>query len=192
MSDPSAVRELAQIVVSALAEGKTVEIDGLGVFYPDTVKGFHFEARSLPQVFIAYAKEDEAQAALLYQALESAGFSPWMDVRKLMPGQNWPRAIETAIETSDFFLPCFSRNSVSKWGGFQAEIRYALDCARRVPLDDIFILPVRLNECRVPRAIQRELQYLDLFPDWPAGFRRLMATMQRELKRRRWPVTAKS
>ena len=88
-----------------------------------------------------------------------------------MPGQNRPRAIEAAIETSDFFLPCFSRNSVSKWGGFRAEIRYALDCARRVPLDEIFIVPVRLDDCRVPRRIQRELQYIDLFPEWTAGVR---------------------
>ena len=190
MSDPSPVQQLAQVVVRGLAEGKTIEIDGLGVFYPDPVSGLRFEPRTLPQVFIAYAKEDETQAVRLYEALEAAGFSPWMDVRKLMPGQNWPRAIETAIETSDFFLPCFSRNSVSKWGGFQAEIRYALDCARRVPLDEIFIVPLRLDACRVPRPIQRELQYLDLFPDWSAGLRQLLVTMQRELRRRRWPVTS--
>jgi hypothetical protein len=190
MSDTTAVQQLAQVVVRGLAEGKTIEIDGLGVFYPDAAKGFYFEPRTLPQVFIAYAKEDETPAIRLYEALEADGFSPWMDVRKLMPGQNWPRAIETAIETSDFFLPCFSRNSVSKWGAFQAEIRYALDCARRVPLDEIFIVPLRLDACRVPRPIQRELQYLDLFPDWSAGFRRLLVTMQRELRRRRWPGTS--
>jgi len=38
-------------------------------------------------------------------------------------------------------------------GGFQAEIRYALDCARRIPLDEIFVVPVRLDACRVPRSI---------------------------------------
>jgi hypothetical protein len=185
MSELSPAQQLAQVVVGCLAEGKIVEIDGLGVFYPDPVCGLQFEPRSLPQVFIAYVKEDQCKAEMLYDALEASGFSPWMDVRKLMPGQNWPRALETAIETSDFFLPCFSTNSVSKWGGFQAEIRYALDCARRVPLDEIFIVPLRLNACRVPRPIQRELQYVDLFPDLGAGLRQLTSTMQRELKRRR-------
>ncbi len=184
MSETSPVQQLAQIVVRGLAAGKIIEIDGLGVFYPDPVCGFSFEPRTAPQVFLAYVKEDQALAVQLYQMLELAGFSPWMDVRKLMPGQNWPRAIETAIETSDFFLPCFSRNSVSKWGGFQAEIRYALDCARRVPLDEIFIVPVRLDDCRVPRRIQGELQYVDLFPDWTAGVRQAVYTMQRELQRR--------
>src|SRR3954451_9493749 len=90
-------REVAQIVMRGLAAGKTVEIDGLGVFYPDPSEGFRFKPHALPQVFIAYVREDVALAARLYRDLESAGFSPWMDVRKLLAGQNWPRAIEAAI-----------------------------------------------------------------------------------------------
>ena len=110
----------------------------------------------------------------------------WMDVRKLLPGQNWPRAIESAIETSDYFVACFSSASVNKRGGFQAEVRYALDCARRMPLDDIFVAPVRLDECRVPRSIQRELQYVDLFPDWQRGVRRLSHMLRRGRGWRSW------
>lgn len=102
-----------------------------------------------------------------------------MDIRKLMPGQNWPRAIEAAIEASDFFLACFSTRSVSKQGGFQAEIRYALDCARCIPLDEIFVVPVRLDYCRVPRVVQREIQYIDMFPDWERGLRKLLAALRR-------------
>jgi hypothetical protein len=184
MNELMYAQQLADVVISGLAEGRVVEIDGLGTFYPDPARGFHFEPRSLAQVFIAYVKEDQAEAELLYDMLSAAGFSPWMDVRKLMPGQNWPRAIETAIENSDFFLPCFSGNSVSKRGGFQAEIRYALDCARHVPLDDMFVVPVRLNACHVPRSIQKETQYIDLFPDRLAGVRQLASAMRRELKRR--------
>ena len=37
---------------------------------------------------------------------------------------------------------------------------------------------------RGPRSIQREYQYVDLFPDWPSGIRRLLAMMRRELDRR--------
>ncbi|MBV8904114.1 MAG: toll/interleukin-1 receptor domain-containing protein, partial [Acidobacteriia bacterium] len=142
MSNNSAAHEVAQIVVRALSRGAAVEIDGLGVFYPDATNGCRFEP-TLPQVFLAYVEEDRKAAEGLYEALGTEGFSPWMDVRKLLPGQNWPRAIEGAIESSDFFVACFSTRSVTKRGGFQAEIRYALDCARHVPLDDIFIVPVR-------------------------------------------------
>jgi hypothetical protein len=136
-------------------------------------------------VFIAYGKEDESLALRLYEDLNQAGFSPWMDVRKLLPGQNWPRAIEAAIENSDFFVACFSRNSVRKKGGFQSEIRYALDCARQVPLDEIYIVPIRLDDCTVPRTIQHELQYIDLFPDWDVGMERLLTMLKLEVERRR-------
>lgn len=178
MSGLSPAHELAQIVVRALSRGTAVEIDGLGVFYPDAVNGCRFEPR-LPQVFLAYVEEDRQIAEWLYEALEADGFSPWMDVRKLLPGQNWPRSIEAAIENSDFFVACFSTRSVSKRGGFQAEIRYALDCARRLPLDETFVIPVRLDCCRVPRAVQSELQYIDIFPDAARGMRRLTAALRR-------------
>jgi len=178
MNEISSAQDLAQIVIRSLARGHAVEIDGLGVFYPDGALGCRFEP-SQPRVFIAYVKEDQQAAEWIYQALETNGFEPWMDVRKLLPGQNWPRAIETAIESSDFFVACYSHRSVNKRGGFQAEIRYALDCAKRVPLEEIFIVPVRLDSCRVPKAVQRELQYIDLFPDGERGLERLMSTLRR-------------
>ncbi len=185
MSDREWAEQVAQVVMRALAAGSAVEIDGLGVFCPDTRHVFRFEPRRLPRVFLAYVTEDRPQAERLYDALEAAGFAPWMDTRKLLPGQNWPRAIEGAIESADFFVACFSENSVRKKGGFQAEIRYALDCAREVPLDEIFIVPVRLDGCRVPRAIEREYQYVDLFPDWAKGLRRLFGMLRKEMERRR-------
>jgi len=180
----SALEQLAQVVIRGLAAGNVVEIDGLGLFLPDAVNGFRFEPRRLPEVFVAYVKEDAEQAERLCDALEAGGFSPWLDVRKLLPGQNWPRAIEAAIEASDFFVACYSGHSVRKKGGFQAEIRYALDCAREIPLDEIFIVPVRLNRCPMPRSIQRELQYVDLFPDWSRGMRRLVTMMRLAMTRR--------
>ena len=178
-------QQVAGIVLRAVAAGKAVEIDGLGIFYPDARRGFRFVPRALPQVFIAYGKEDEELARRLSEDLNRAGFSPWMDVRKLLAGQNWPRAIEAAIEISDFFVACFSANSVRKKGGFQSELRYALDCARQVPLDEIYIVPVRLDECAVPRTIQHELQYIDLFPDWDGGMERMLTMLRREVERRR-------
>ena len=81
------------------------------------------------------------------------GFEPWMDRKKLMPGQNWPRAIERAIDVSSYFIACLSRESVCKRGQFQAELRYALQCARKMPLGEIFFIPVRLNDCAVPAEI---------------------------------------
>jgi hypothetical protein len=169
---------VASLVREALEKGVAVEIDGLGTFQRGEDDSFTFTRRSAQKVFIAYAHEDAEMAERLFDALAGNGFDPWMDRRKLLPGQNWPRAIHNALETSDFVVPCFSTNSVSKKGGFQAEVRYALDCAARIPLDEIFLVPVRLDECRVPARIQREVQYVDLFPDWKRGFQRVLRILR--------------
>jgi TIR domain len=176
--------DVAETVRRCLSEGASVEIDGLGTFLPDPQRGFRFLPRNRPKVFVAYVQEDAAAAQRVFECLEARGFDPWLDLRKLLPGQNWPRSIQDAIETSDFFLACFSQHSVKKKGGFQAEIRYALDCMRRIPLDEIFLIPARLDACSVPARIQRELQYIDLFPDWDRGFHRVVAAMRRQLHRR--------
>jgi TIR domain len=171
--------ELAFLIQRSLENSKAVEIDGLGVFARNNAGEISFRATN-PRVFIAYAVEDAPQAERLFRALSDRGFDAWLDRRKLLPGQNWPRRIEDAIASSDFFIACFSRRSVRKRGGFQAEIRYALDCASRVPLDDVFMIPVRLDDCRVPARIQTETQYVDLFPDWSAGLDRVFQIIENQ------------
>ncbi len=177
--------KVARLVRQALEEGAAVEIDGVGLFRPLSGGGYEFVAQSKPQVFLAYVEEDYARVHRLYQQLRAAGCEPWLDRKKLLPGQNWPRAIEQAIEISNFVLPCFSRRSACKRGHFQAELRYALDCAARLPLDDVYIIPIRLEECPVPLRIRRELQYVDLFPDWDRGLRQILDTMARQRSKAR-------
>lgn len=176
---PSVVaRRIVKIVRQALRNGRSVEIDGLGTFRRDRAEVVKFVPQTKPRVFIAYVEEDLAQAKKLYRAFDRHGFRPWLDKRKLMPGQNWPRAIETAIQTSDYFLACFSRRSTSKRGSFHSELRYALACAARIPMDEIFFIPLRLDDCTVPGRISRRIQYVDLFPDWERGVKRVIAVMK--------------
>jgi hypothetical protein len=176
--------DVARVVRRCLDEGKVVEIDGLGTFRPRKDGSFDFLADSQPRAFIAYVEEEYESAERLYHDLAANGVRPWLDKVKLMPGQNWPRAIDRAIGISDFFIPCFSRRSVSKKGQFQSELRYALECASRLPLDDVYIVPVRLEECRVPARITQHLQYVDLFPDWDRGVRRVIETIDRQARNR--------
>jgi hypothetical protein len=185
------LRRIARVLREVLEHGGSVEIDGLGTLSPGGKHGFRFEPYSEPRVFIAYVEEDLRYAKRLYRAFEASGFRPWLDKKKLMPGQNWPRAIETAIQTSDFFVACFSRRASSKRGSFHSELRYALYCAGRVPLDEIFLIPLRLDDCEVPRRISRQTQYMDLFPDWKARVCRVVALMKAQhagRKRKRLPL----
>jgi hypothetical protein len=187
----SLARRVARIVRDALEHGTEVEIDGLGTFLPGRGKGFRFVAQTKTRVFIAYVEEDLALARKLYLAFEQRGFRPWLDRKKLLPGQNWPRAIETAIQTSNFFVACFSQRSTCKRGSFHSELRFALNCAAQVPLDEIFFIPVRLDNCVVPKNISRKIQYVDLFPDWLDGVRTVVDVMKHQeenRKRKRLPL----
>jgi len=162
-----------------LEEDEDVEIDGLGRFCREGPSAITFVPSGRPRAFLAYVEEDTAKVERVYDSLERNGFAPWMDRRKLLPGQNWPRAIERAISISDYFIACFSSSAATKKGHFHAELRYALDCASMLPMDEIYFIPVRLNECYVPERIRRMLQYVDLFPDFDTGLRRVMNAMRR-------------
>jgi hypothetical protein len=167
-----------------LKEGARVEIDGPGRFELDEEGQIVLELNRTTKVFIAYAFEDEVAAKRLSASLKAADFEPWLDQERLLPGQNWPRAIDRAIEVSDFFIACLSKQSTLKRGHFQGELRYALDLASRVPLDDIFLVPARLDDCAVPRTICQNTQYIDLFPDWERGIEKIARTMRRQWSRR--------
>jgi hypothetical protein len=180
----SSSREVARLVKRCLEEGSSVEIDGLGVFRSIGKGGYDFIAETRPPVFLAYAVEDSPHVELLFAMLRNNGFEPWMDRKKLMPGQNWPRAIERAIDVSSYFIACLSRQSVCKRGQFQAELRYALQCARRTPLGEIFFIPLRLDDCPVPAEIALDHQWVDMFPEWNAGVERVVAVMRHQERQR--------
>jgi TIR domain-containing protein len=178
---------IVKLLRRSLDQGLKVEIEGLGEFARHPGGGYAFEAQAQPQVFVAYVAEDLELARRLCGSLAAAGCSPWLDKDKLMPGQNWPRAIGRAIEISDAFVACFSPRSLVKRGQFQAELRNALDCARRLPLESVFVIPVRFERCEVPGEIAERVQYVDLYPDWERGVRRLVRSVRRAARRRTPP-----
>ena len=185
MSQPR--ERIVKLLRHSLDRGLKVEIEGLGVFARHPDGGYAFEAQLEPQVFVAYVAEDLELARRLCDSLAAAGCSPWLDKDKLLPGQNWPRAIKRAIEISDAFVPCFSPRSLVKRGEFQAELHHALDCARRLPLDSVFVIPVRFEECEVPGRIAEHVQYVDLYPDWQRAVRRLVRSIHRAARGRTAP-----
>jgi hypothetical protein len=169
---------LSALLNQHLAAGDSLFLEGIGVVRRNPDGALHLEPCLHPRVFLAYVVEDLRKVRGIFRFLKQRGFEPWMDVECLLPGQNWPRAIERAIEGADFVIPCFSRVATKKPGYFQAELRYALDCAALQPLDEAYLVPVRLDECEIPRSIQRQTQYVDLFPDPKVGLLKLLATLR--------------
>lgn len=126
------------------------------------------------RVFISYAKEDTGFVEKLYSDLQQAGVAPWLDSVDLVPGQPWEAAIRKAISDSRYFIAVLSSRSVGKKGYFQKEIRYALDIAEEYPEDRIFIIPVRIDECKPSFEGLRRLHRADLFPSYEKGVKELL------------------
>ena len=172
------LKEFGKLVRDSLRRSRSVEIHGLGTFTQEKTGDISFRHSQNARIFISYAKEDAASAERLFKDLSAHGFAAWLDSHNLLPGEDWPHRIEDAIAGSDFFIACFSNRSVKKRGGFQAEIRYALHFAASVPLDEVYFIPVRLDDCTVPLRIQRETQYVDLFPCWDEGLHRILRIIE--------------
>jgi hypothetical protein len=115
------------------------------------------------KVFLSYASEDKPLVRELSRRLVGEGWiDTWFDEKKLLPGDDWRLAIEEAVEDSDIVIICLSGNSVSKEGHVQKELRYTRDIALEKPEGTTFIIPLRLDECEVPRGL-RFYQWVDYF-----------------------------
>ncbi len=102
------------------------------------------------KVFISYAREDVQFAKKIYEHLEVNNFRPWMDKEKLLVGQQWEPQIMNELRSADFIIILLSKTSVSKRGFVQREFKYALKYAEEKLTSDIFILPIKLDDCEVP------------------------------------------
>lgn len=127
------------------------------------------------RLFLSYARPDGSSAQRLADELSHDGLDVWLDVEKLLPGQRWRDEIQKAIKNSDFVLILLSTQSVSRRGYVQSEIASALDVLKEIPPSEVFIIPARLDDCDVAHPQLRDLHWVDLFPDWDAGVRRIVA-----------------
>jgi len=120
-------------------------------------------SKRLLKVFLCHASQDKPIVRELYELLNAEGWMDlWLDEKKLLPGQDWRISIEEAVETSDIVIICLSSNSVNKEGFIQKELRYAREIALEKLEESIFLIPLRFNECDVPRGL-RFYQHADYF-----------------------------
>jgi hypothetical protein len=117
------------------------------------------------RVFLCHSSNDKPAVRELYQRLKNEGWiDPWLDEEKLFPGQDWDLEIEKAVEAADAVIVFLSNNSVTKEGYVQRELRFVLRIADFKPEGTVFVIPVRLDDCPMPRRLSM-WQYLDYFPE---------------------------
>ena len=129
----------------------------------------------MARIFLCYARPDEIVVGDLYSKLSKEGFSPWMDQKDILPGEKWEASIKRAIQHSDFFLACLSQHSVSRRGFLQKEIKAALDIWQEKLEHDIYLIPVRLDDCETPDTLSG-FQWVNLFEE--CGFERLASAIR--------------
>ncbi|HBH72377.1 MAG TPA: hypothetical protein DDY43_02825 [Synechococcales bacterium UBA10510] len=125
-------------------------------------------------IFISYARPDVASARRLYADLRADDLEVWLDEESLLPGQNWRVAITSAIEQSRFFIALLSSRSVSRQGFVNKELVEALDVLDTYPESEIFLIPARLDDCKPSHQKLRDLNWVDLFPDWNGGLSKIL------------------
>jgi hypothetical protein len=135
-----------------------------------------------PRIFLCHANEDQPRVMELYRQLKEAGYEPWLDKYDLLPGQNWRSEIRGIItDPYNLVVVCLSCNSLTKRGVVQQEIAWALDVLERTPEGAIYLIPARLEDCKVPDRLA-DLHWVNLFE--LKGFEYLKRSLDYEIGKR--------
>jgi hypothetical protein len=136
------------------------------------------------QIFVSYSRKDLQTVRELYRRLTDMGYSLWFDQESLLAGQDWEQEIRRAIKSSSAVLMCLSSNWVGEPGYVQKELKLALEVMKEMPEGRIHTIPVRLDDCQVPPALER-LHWVDMTA--PQGLARLTAAIDAAVGRSKPP-----
>lgn len=131
-------------------------------------------------VFISYSRADLPFVERLNAFLMNVGISTWFDRLSLLPGQRWEDVIDDEIPRSRTFLTCLSKTAMDKRGYFHIEQNLASEAALRVPPEELFILPVLLGNCEIPRKL-RQYHVVNLVE--PGAIEMLLLSLSSALER---------
>src|SRR6266540_6087131 len=123
----------------------------------------------MQRIFISYSRKDIGFVRKLAGDLEKAGYEVWWDLTDLRGGDDWPRVIPAAIESSQYVIVVLSPNSaISDW--VEKEYTQALSLRKR-------IIPIMIASSRVPFALNT-INYIDFTgEDYATSLNSLLTTL---------------
>jgi hypothetical protein len=123
----------------------------------------------MTQIFISYSRKDIGFVRKLAGDLEKAGYDVWWDLTDLRGGDDWPRVIPAAIESSQYVIVVLSPNSaVSDW--VEKEYTQALSSRKK-------IIPIMLARTSLPFALNT-INFIDFTgEDYAASLNNLLTTL---------------
>ena len=126
------------------------------------------------RVFLCHSSRDKSVVRELYRRLSESYVEAWLDENNLLGGQDWEEEIRKAVKRSDIVIICVSSEAFATPGFLHKEIAFALDRAEEQPEDSLFIIPLRLEKCPIPRRL-KDYQGIDYTQE--DGWERLMASI---------------
>jgi hypothetical protein len=132
------------------------------------------------RIFLCHASEDKPTVRDIYQRLQAYNVDLWFDEKNLLPGERWEYIIPDVIQRCDIVIICLSQAFFLKEGYGHYEVHVVLEAAKKKPMDTIFHIPFRLDDCEVPSYLLG-WHYVSNFI--PGDFEKLIAACE---KRREW------
>ncbi|NTW20958.1 MAG: TIR domain-containing protein [Nostocales cyanobacterium W4_Combined_metabat2_030] len=128
-------------------------------------------------VFLSYARENSDIAERLYMSLREKEINVWLDSKCLKPGVNWKLEINNVIKNARYYILLISKHSINKRGFVQKEIREALDILQEFPRNQIFIIPVRIDNTAPIDDELLDLNWVDLYLDYHKGLEKILRSL---------------
>jgi hypothetical protein len=107
------------------------------------------------RVFLSYSRVDKERVMQIYKLLDECGAEPWIDRQALLGGEDWEYSIKRQMRESHRVLVFLSCASVQKAGYFWSEIRLAAKIADEQPQGTSFIVPLLLDNCKLPDILHQ-------------------------------------
>lgn len=125
----------------------------------------------MTHVFVSHATADDPFVTRIHDALERASINTWVDHKDIAPGEDWEKAIQTALVGAEYGLYVLSPRSADRVE-CRNEIRTLLDLGVRLYV----VLIERVPKEQFPYRL-RTTQYVDLTRDFDGGMTSLIAAI---------------
>ena len=125
-------------------------------------------------VILCYNIEDGENADTLCDRLNTFGMTLWVDQNDSIGEQEWREKIAQAVGEGTYILFLLSSNSNTKNGLLHRKLSIAKESFGEDGRLQDFILLVRLDNCHLPNDKFSDIRYVDLFPSYEVGFRKIL------------------
>lgn len=143
----------------------------------------------LPTIFLAGVNEDKDALNEIYKELTKGNYADvFMFLKIKYPGEKFKPANDERIRKRDFFIACFSTNTNRRVDSlFHREVKIALDVFLNKHPDAFYIIPIKLDNCKIPNYVVESERAKDLTYSKYSNkdcIKQIKKSIDKELKRR--------